>query len=63
MLYLEGTSKRFEVLRWKLRMELYTLVDYEGGFIGDIVVTGILGKIKGLVFVGSVGQNFLTQPM
>ena len=44
-------------------MELCTLVDSGGGFIGDIVVTGILGKIKGLVFVESMGQKFLTQPM
>ena len=43
--------------------ELYTLVDSEGGFIRNIVVAVILGKIKGLVFVGSMGQNFLTQPM
>ena len=44
-------------------MELCTLVDSEGGFIGDIVVTGILGKVKGLVFVGCMGQKFLTEPM
>ena len=44
-------------------MEFYTLVDSEGGFIGDIFVTKTLGKIKGLVFVGYMGQKFLTQPM